>query len=189
MDWTMDRLLPQYDKREQHDRWIAAPPGAVWEALTDLRAHDLGLTVALTRLRGGPAAWGRDGAGPLDVRVLDSMAPRELAVDPPREVVLGDIARYTAVRPSRPDVVRGDPEAFAAFDAPGWSKVVMNFRLVPEGDGTRVTTETRVRSTDGATRRAFARYWLVVRAGSGLMRRDILQAVDRRARRAGEPGR
>jgi hypothetical protein len=46
-----------------------------------------------------------------------------------------------------------------------------------EGNGTLLSTETRVHATDAATRRAFRRYWLLVRAGSGLIRRDILSAV------------
>lgn len=126
------------------------------------------------RVRGGPKTWvnGVDtGAHQgMDLRVLESMAPREMAADPPHEVVLGDIARYTALRPVLPAVERGDPEAFAHFDEAGWSKVVMNFRLTPEGEGTLLSTETRVLNTDPATRRAFTLYWGLMRAGSGMIR-------------------
>ncbi|TMU99883.1 hypothetical protein FGK60_20775 [Streptomyces sp. DASNCL29] len=93
-----------------------------------------------------------------------------MAADPPHEVVLGDIARYTALRPVLPPVERGDPEAFAHFDEAGWSKVVMNFRLTPEGEGTLLSTETRVLNTDPATRRAFTLYWGLMRAGSSMIR-------------------
>ncbi|MEV6129018.1 hypothetical protein AB0M05_19625 [Streptomyces violaceusniger] len=53
----------------------------------------------------------------------------------------------------------------------------MNFRLTPEGDGTLLSTETRVLNTDPATRRAFALYWGFMRAGSGMIRHDLLRAI------------
>ena len=42
-------------------------------------------------------------------------------------------------------------------------------------------TETRVQLTDEAARRAFRRYWFVVRLFSGLVRRSWLAAAKRRA--------
>ncbi|CDR17852.1 hypothetical protein [Streptomyces iranensis] len=181
MHWTLERLLPAFDKREHHSRRIDAPPERVWRGLVDLRVGELAVTLGLMRVRGGPRTW-TGGVDPgahqgVDPRVLEWLPPREMAADPPHEVVLGDIARYTALRPVRPDVERGDPEAFAHFDEAGWSKVVMNFRLTPEGDGTWLSTETRVLNTDPATRRAFALYWGFIRAGSGMIRRDVLRAI------------
>lgn len=85
----------------------------------------------------------------------------------------GDLADRRRLRPARPDVERGDPEAFAYVDEAGWSKVVMNFRLTREGDGTWLSTETRVLNTDPATRRAFALCWGFMRAGSGMIRHGL----------------
>ena len=48
----------------------------------------------------------------------------------------------------------------------------------------RLVTETRIALTDEAARRAFRRYWLVVRPFSGLTRRLLLRA----AKRAAEQG-
>ena len=177
----LERVLPHYDRREYHETWLDAEPAEAWTALHALQVRDLPLTVALTRLRGGPAAWFGRVEG-LDQRALDCVAPRELVSERPQELVLGDIACYTATRPSRPEIERGDLAAFLDFAEPGWSKVAMNFRFTPERDGTRLSTETRVQATDEATRRAFRRYWLLVRAGSGLIRRDILGAVRSAAR-------
>jgi hypothetical protein len=56
------------------------------------------------------------------------------------------------------------------------------FELEALGDGTRLSTETRVQPTDTAAR-AFRPYWWAIRAGSGLIRRDVLRAVRRRAER------
>ena len=181
MDSLLDDVLPHYDQREYHETHVDAPPDVAWAALQELRVRDLPLTVVLTRLRGGPSAWFGRVEG-LDLRALDSVAPRTLVAEPPRELVLGDIACYSATRPARPEIPRGELTEFVAFAEPGWSKVAMNFRFTAERNGTLLSTETRVHATDAATRRAFRRYWLLVRAGSGLIRRDILSAVRSAAR-------
>ena len=65
-----------------------------------------------------------------------------------------------------PEVVRSarrgnvpalDPALFSTLGRPGFARVAMNFRVVPESDGwTRVTTETRVHAVDRPTQRQFA---------------------------------
>ncbi|HEX2132881.1 MAG TPA: hypothetical protein VHH15_15130 [Actinophytocola sp.] len=176
MSSLLEQVLPHYEQREYHETRLATTPERAWAALDDLRIRDLPMSMFLTRLRGGPSAWFGRVLG-TDRRALDSVAPRELVADPPRELVLGDIACYTATRPDRPEIPRGDLAMFQSFTDPGWSKVAMNFRFLEDGDGTVLSTETRVQATDDATRRAFRRYWLLVRAGSGLIRHDILRAV------------
>jgi len=51
------------------------------------------------------------------------------------------------------------------------------------GAGEMALTETRVAVEDRSARRRFAVYWAVIRFGSGLIRRDLLRAVRRRAER------
>jgi hypothetical protein len=80
-------------------------------------------------------------------------------------------------------LVRGGQE-FVAFDAPGYAKAIASFRVQPSGALTRVTTERRIQATDSAAKRKFALYWALIRPGSGLIRRDLLRAVRRRASRA-----
>jgi hypothetical protein len=58
--------------------------------------------------------------------------------------------------------------------------MIADFRV----DDGQLTTETRVLLTDEASRRAFARYWLLIRPFSGLIRRRWLAAVARRASQA-----
>jgi hypothetical protein len=48
-------------------------------------------------------------------------------------------------------------------------------------NGDTLSTETRVQLTDDRSKRAFARYWLVVRPFSGVIRRFWLRAIARRA--------
>ena len=79
------------------------------------------------------------------------------------------------------DVV--DLDGFRAFARAGFVLTATSFELEALGDGTRLSTETRVQPTDPAAGRAFRPYWWAIRAGSGLIRRDVLHAVRQRAER------
>ena len=73
-------------------------------------------------------------------------------------------------------------EDFDAFAEPGYAKAAWNFRVTP-GTGGRcmVTTETRVRCTDDASRRRFVLYWAVVGLFSGVVRKQGLKLIKRDA--------
>ena len=173
---TLDRILPSYDQHEVHSRWIRADPAAVWGAMQQTTAADIPLSRLLMWVRSA----GRERLqGP-----LPKLRPalQMLAQTEGHELVQGLITK--AWRPT-PKTMRlaGGPEAFTAFDEPGWVKVVIDIRLSPERGGTRMSTETRCLATDRRTRVAFGAYWLVIRAGSGLIRRETLAAVGRLAER------
>ena len=71
---------------------------------------------------------------------------------------------------------------FIAFDRPGFAKAATNFRGETQPDGsTRLTTETRVIATDAAARTKFGVYWTIIYAGSALIRREWLRAIELRA--------
>jgi hypothetical protein len=76
-----------------------------------------------------------------------------------------------------------DVGQFEAFNTPGYAKAAVDFRVLLEGDGCRVSTETRVFCTSPEALHAFKRYWLMVKWGSGAIRRSWLQAIKRRALR------
>jgi hypothetical protein len=73
---------------------------------------------------------------------------------------------------------------FVAFAAPGYAKIAMDLRALPDGDGARLETETRIYLTDRSARRRFGAYWLLVRPFSGLVRRSWLRAAKRGAETA-----
>ncbi len=82
------------------------------------------------------------------------------------------------------DVVPTDPATWHAGPPPGTAQAAWSFEVRPHGTAhTRLVTETRVRCADAATRRAFRRYWRVVRPGSGLLRRILLGRIRRLAER------
>lgn len=104
-----------------------------------------------------------------------------LANVPDREIVLGLTGRFWWPTGG---LVRLRPSELAAFHEPGYAQAVWSYQIFPVGHGCALTTETRVRSTDDAARRALRRYWRVVGPFSGLIRRRALAAVAADAERA-----
>ncbi len=176
MTRTIDDLLPAYDRREVHRRTYTAPPAAVRAALDAVTPAELPLTrtlFAVRRLR--PVRSDR----PLLERL--GASGFSVLVDTPGELVVAVVGRFW--RPSGgPRLPVRDADDFRDFGTPGYAKAVMSFELLPRDGGTEVVTETRVQATDVAARRAFTRYWLLVRPGSGLIRHELLAAVGRRLR-------
>jgi hypothetical protein len=123
----------------------------------------------------------RAGTPLYDLMLAEGFVP--LAEEPGREIVLGVVGRFWTLRGGSSGVV-ATPEDFLAFETPGYAKAAINFLVEREGAGSRIRTETRVATTDPASRRSFRRYWLVVRPGSGLIRREWLRAAKRRLERA-----
>lgn len=186
----LERLVPRPHFAERHERIVACPPEQCWQALHGLRADDLTISMALLRVRQGrnPLRPGPADAAVADLPAMQAFAPRIALLDPPREVVLTDIARYGVRGTTRSAVDATDLQAFAGFDEPGWCRVAMNFRLEPIPSGARVVTQTRVTATDPLTRLTFAGYWAAIRLGSGLIRQDILRALAHAAQRGPSPG-
>ncbi|MGH2609673.1 MAG: hypothetical protein ACRDHF_11395 [Tepidiformaceae bacterium] len=185
---SLDQILPSFQHRERHNRWIDAPPKAVWDALQCVSFDELSVMRLGLALRGLPARLLRRAepapAGPF-LAGFKARGYTVLAQEPGREVVTGSIARPWKPAGAERTAV-GELAEFVAFADPGWAKVAADFRLEAEHGGTRISTETRVLATDAKARRAFAAYWIVIRVPSGLIRRDLLRAIARRAIRGGK---
>jgi hypothetical protein len=173
----LDRVMPDYDRRETHRRTIAAPADAIWAAAHDLRGDE----VTAMRLLMGIRTLGRR-SGEDSRTVLETfrwMGFRIVDEDPGNELVVAGIGRFWKLSGGLRKVE--GREHFAAFAEPGYAKVAFNFKLE---DGV-LSTETRIAGTDAQARRRFGLYWLAIRPGSGLIRREWLRAIDRRARTHG----
>jgi hypothetical protein len=189
MNAVLDDVLPVYRHRERHATQIAAAPEPVWGALHAVLSGELRLTRLLTGSRALPARLAGRGmpggglpAGRGFIEAFVERGYRELRVDPPWTLVAGAAGPPWRLRGGEtPDVV--DLDGLRAFARPRFVLIATSFELEALGDGTRLSTETRVQPTDAASARAFRPYWWAIRAGSGLIRRDVLHAVRRRAER------
>lgn len=148
--------MPVWQFNEVHARRIAAPPEKVYEAIEQVRADEILFFRMLTWIRRGgrrlPQGILNAGIDRPLLEVATSTTFRYLADDPPHETVVG-----TCI-------------------APGTTGA-MNFLVQPDGDGSLVTTETRVFADNPRARRRFALYWSVIYPGSALIRRMWLRAI------------
>ncbi len=186
----LDELLPGYQFRERRGLDVVATPEAVWAALRHVTLGEMPLVRLLFGVRSLPALVSGHAGLPsrAEAPLLDQMLAfgfTLLADEAGREVVVGLVAQMWKLG-GGPVPIRGDA-GFRAFEEPGFAKVAMNFLLSDHDGVVHLETETRVATTDVASRRAFRRYWWVIRAPSGAIRRNWLRAVARRAERSPDP--
>jgi hypothetical protein len=178
----LDEFMPVWQFREYHERRIAAPAAAVFEANKRVRPDEIFLFRTLI--------WLRSGGQPPPQRIQDAARRYEslvdiathstfisLADDPPRELVLGTVVGWPPG--PRPAIT---PELFREPLPPGYALATINFLVTPDAaGGSLASTETRVFANCPAARRRFAAYWRLIYPGSALIRRMSLRAVERRA--------
>jgi hypothetical protein len=181
----LDSVMPMYDVQEVHATFVRASPREAYAAILAVTPGDVGLARPFMWMRTLPARV--TGGETVDETVWRRplLSPSAvLAHAPDREVVVGLIGRFWALRAGERVPVRSR-EQFMTFDRPGFAVATLSFHVEPGASGSKVTTITRVRTTDPASARAFLRYWRIIGTGSGILRRTWLRAVKERAERAG----
>lgn len=180
----IDEALPEYEFAEKHAKQVAGPPERALVAAKDATPAEMRFVRTLFAVRSLPARLIRRGRLPADpTRSLVAQMVEfgfVLLAEDEQQVVFGYVGQpWRLVGGSMPRLRTA--QEWLDFAEPGYVKAVMNFRAVPVGSASRLETETRVHATDPASRRRFARYWRVIRPGSGLIRRSWLRAAKRRA--------
>jgi hypothetical protein len=166
----IDELLPHWDFAEHHRHPTTAPAARLLAAATAVTWAEVPVMRQLMWVRsaGRLSLPGRstilEGMYGIGFTELDRTAD---------ELVAGGIGRPWSPRGGHPS----QPTDFTGYAEPGWAKIIFNFHA---GAG-ELTTQTRVQLTNAASRRAFRAYWLVIRPFSGLIRRQWLAAIVRRA--------
>jgi hypothetical protein len=177
----VDRFMPKYELREVHQTKVAAPADVTYGV-----AHDLDIrrsTIVRAIFTGRELLMGAEGATrehpPGFLAEVLSLGWRILAEEPGRELVVGAVTQ-----PWQANVeFRGlEPEEFAAFNEPGYAKIVWTLATEPLGEKASVfRTETRVATTNPDARSRFRRYWSVFSPGILLIRYETLRLVRREA--------
>jgi hypothetical protein len=182
----IDDWMPAWDASERHETRIRAGREQVWARVRSLDFGGGPLMRTLMGLRLLPSlltAAGRRKAREASRRgLLDGF----LLLDEREgdEVLLGVVGRFW--RPSG-GILRVTPAELRDFDRPGYAIGVWNFALAEDGGAVVVSTETRVRCTDDASRRGFLRYWRLIAPFSGLIRMEMLKTIRRDAESAARP--
>jgi hypothetical protein len=188
----LDDVMPVYDVVERHHIVVHAAPATVFAAIKTFDLSDSLLTRALLFVRTIPSVLGALVRSPrtalaqtralnAELRFADFERAgfRVIAERAPEEIVIGVLGKFWTVRGTRQADVSATQ--FAAGPPHGLALAAWNFTVVPERGGTsELRTETRVWCAPDV-RTKFLAYWLVIRLGSGLIRREILRAIRREA--------
>lgn len=181
---VLDDVLPASRYRTTHARPVDADVDATAAAMRTTPLSDAGLARALLLARSLGGSRGYEG---LTVGGLAEHAAAEGVValgGGPHELAFGWVGQPWPGSPGIAEPLPTTAAAFAAFEAPDAVRVALSIRCGAASYGTLLVTETRIEPGPGAAR-PFARYWTVVRLGSGLVRRSLLKAIADRAEAGG----
>jgi len=167
----IDSFLPEYDFSETHDIKIRATAGNVFRALSEVDLCDSAIVRWLFRLRGLPTRA-------MTLREMRRLRFEVLGESENRELLLGLAGKFWTVKG---DLRPINSQDFREFNEQGFAKAVWNFSLGETAGETRLTTETRIKCLDAASRKKFGFYWTFIQPFSALIRKEILKAIKRKA--------
>ena len=187
-DPLLDVFMPNYDVAERHQIAVATSADVTFGALMDMSLDQSPIVRAI--FKGRELLMGAD-TGTVAGTVVDmtkALGWVLLAEMPGHEIVMGAVTR-----PWEPNVIFRSipPDAFAAFHAPDYVKIVWTLRADAISDYSSIArSETRAVATDASARRKFRWYWARFSAGIVLIRelsmRLVKKDAERRARTVGQ---
>lgn len=183
-DPLLDRFMPRYEVAERHEIRIAAPATATYRAAMAVDINRSRLARAIFRAR--ELLLVGEHVEPPEPRGLVAQTLALgwglLAEEPGQRLVIGAVTRPWEARVRFQSV---PPEAFAAFDAAGYVKIIWTLEVGSLGPSESVfRTETRVATTDTDARRRFRLYWTAFSPGIRLIRHVMLRLVKAEAERS-----
>ena len=175
---ALDRWIgPGWRLLEHHRIDVGAPPAAALDALTRIRLGELPAVTALFALR--RLRFSKD----MTFREFFSTAPFVLLEEEPGREIVGGVL----IPPSGGDGSREPPASAVEFRKVLPSSLfaaLATFRAEPVGGGSRLWTETWVRTRGTGPGFLFGAYWLAIGPWSAWIRRMFLRAARDRAERA-----
>ncbi len=184
----LDEFMPLYDVAAHYEIEIVAPALKIYKTLLRHSLLDSPLARFLMALRSLPGTLGQLIKGrPLQKFCVPSISEIgdksdffKLAENPGEEIVLGLIGQFWKLSGGLVRIKNADE--FAGFLEAGYTKAALNLSVIPlNANESRLSTETRVHTTDANSRKKFLRYWKIIGPFSGLLRRDMLRRIKREA--------
>ena len=173
-------FMPDYEVRVEHRVSVSVPADVAMQAVRNANVEASPLVRLLFNARAVfMGARPRAAANPLAFVAQMQALGWAMLADDDRRIILG-----TVTKPWEAEVVfrRVEPAEFAAFDEPGYAKIVVALD-VEEREPARsiVRTETRVVTTDSQAREKFRAYWATILPGVLLVLLVLLSLVKRDA--------
>jgi hypothetical protein len=176
-DTLLDAFMPDHEVVERRQIDVAADADTTFDVACNTNLGESAVITALFKMR--ELIFGH----PSNMPVLpDALADKMKAIGwtvlaevPGREIIFG-----TATQPWATDVgFRAiPPDQFAAFNEPGYVKIAWTVGTDPIGPSACVArTETRVSTTDAASRARFRWYWSFLSPGIKVIRVVLLRQI------------
>jgi hypothetical protein len=178
----LDDVMPQYQFSEWHSQRVHATPQQALQAVRQSTFGDMRSLRTLLKIRAAALRIHETGDSLQDKRVLDAFsASGYLSGVNEHELVMVGVANIRAGGPVKLQTL----QQISDYREQGGIKIGYDFRVDDMGDGwCTISTETRVMALDDATRRGMGRYWRLIVPGSGLLRRQWLDGIKKRAETA-----
>jgi len=177
----LDDIMPEYQFFERHSARIHARPEQVMQAIRQSTFGDMKSLVTLLKIRRAALRTPSHDTGVFsqNKRILDAFSESGYLFGGSEHEIVMFVA--VNVREKRRSEVRTLRE-FADYREQGAVKMAYDFNVEDAGRGwSTITTETRVLALDDITRRGGGHYWRLIVPGSGLLRRQWLDGIKRRA--------
>ena len=180
-DSLLNGFMPRPEVVEHHQTEVDAPAAIVIEAAKELELVKSPIVAAIFRAR-ELALGGEPDRREHPTHLLEQMLSIGWVVlgeRAGREIALGAVTQPWDANP----IFRSIPSReFAAFNEPGYVKIAWTLRADPIDDKRSIFhTETRVCTTDAASRKRFRTYWSFVAPGVELIRLAMLRPLRRAA--------
>jgi hypothetical protein len=166
------KYIPEFHFSESHSVKVNAAPQKIFSLLDEIDFRESWVIRMLFSMRG----LGSQTSNPRQLLnghfiLLEQIENSEIAYG-----LLGQFWKPSG------NLVKSSREQFVSFAMPDFLKAVWSFSLVPVGEQTTlVRTETRVYATSEKSKRKFSPYWFIIRPFSGLIRKEILRLIKKRA--------
>lgn len=164
------KYMPLSHFSETHSIEINKRPEHIWPLVEKLDFGGSLVTRILCAFRGMPSKMismeGLERAGFMRLETLRD------------EMIIGLIGQFW--KPSG-NLQAFRPTEFTTYNLPGFSKATWSFRVTGNNGTSTLETETRIYCTDDKARRRFQRYWFIIRPFSGIIRKEILKGIRRKA--------
>ena len=167
----IDKFLPKYDFVETHSIEVRATAETIFGLVNEIDLCESRIVRWLFFLRGLPSAH-------LRLKDLQKSNFEILGVERNKEILLGLAGKFWTPGGKLQKINADD---FREFDKKGFAKAVWNFSICESGKNSRLTTETRIRCLDDASRKSFGFYWTFIQPFSGLIRNEMLKIIKRKA--------
>ncbi len=177
---SLDAIMPVYDVRLERATVVRAPAAETFEVISNTELERSPLVAALFRARAFLMRSKSDGANGATKHEgllveLGRLGWVVLDLKPGEEIVFGAVTQPWRPAPTFYGLAKDE---FEKFDTPGFAKIAFTLQVQPRDEATCLArTETRVVTTDPASRARFRRYWAFLSPGIELVRVALLAQV------------